>query len=278
MTTRKIHFLTFADTKMAPTLKRIKREAKESGFFDKLWCYNEKKLDKKFLKEHEQFFKDYPRGFGLWLWKAYLIMTTLNKINEGDILVYLDAGCEIHGSGKKRFGEYLTLLDKYSLIVYDHAGSYEYHHTKYDTLNFFNVLGRDDVFRTRQLQAGLMIMRKDVFTIGLMNEWYNVMNDNVHLIDDTPSNHVEHPEFRKHFNDQSVFSILCKQQGITWQRDGSSTGGRIYCLPVHECFPESEDWEAMSPYPFWSRHNKEFMGMTLWERFVHRCKMIMGKA
>lgn len=274
---RQVVFLSFADTRMAPTLKRIGREARESGFFDKILCYNEKKLDRKFLCEHKQFFKDYPRGFGLWIWKAYLIKTTLAKLNEGDILVYLDAGCEIHKSGEKRFREYIELLDTYSLLVYDHATSYEYQLSKYDTLAFFDVQDRDDVVNTRQFHGGLQVMRKDEFTVQLMTEWYSIMNEHVHLINDVPSGHAEHPKFQQHCNDQSVFSILCKLRGVTWSRDVVPTGKHIYVLPMGECFPVPEDWESMRPYPFWARHNTTFKGMSLWERFVHRINMVLNR-
>lgn len=99
-----IYFLSFATTNMAPSLRRIGKEARESGFFDKIYLYNEKNLDWQFRKSHRQYFRDYPRGYGYWIWKSYLISKIMReKMHEGDILVYLDAGCEIKSSGKNVF-------------------------------------------------------------------------------------------------------------------------------------------------------------------------------
>ena len=43
------------------------------------------------------------RGGGYWIWKLDIIKQAFSKIKENDIIVYLDSGCTLNKSGKKRF-------------------------------------------------------------------------------------------------------------------------------------------------------------------------------
>ena len=52
---------------------------KDTGFF-----YN---YDKEIFKE---------QGFGYWIWKPYIVYEKLKELNKNDILIYMDAGCEIY--------------------------------------------------------------------------------------------------------------------------------------------------------------------------------------
>lgn len=52
------------------------------------------------------------RGFGYWSWKPWSIHHVLQDMQEGDRLLYLDAGCHININGAKRFREYVDMLDR----------------------------------------------------------------------------------------------------------------------------------------------------------------------
>ena len=41
----------------------------------------------------------------------HIIKKHLDKINENDILIYVDAGCSINLSGQKRFNDYIKMLN-----------------------------------------------------------------------------------------------------------------------------------------------------------------------
>ena len=47
------------------------------------------------------------------------------KVKEGEFLVYLDAGCTLNPLGKKRFNEYISLLDnsEYGILSFQMSGN-----------------------------------------------------------------------------------------------------------------------------------------------------------
>ena len=117
------------------TLKRICNEAKDFDYFNEIIGLTEKDLieDDIFWNKNKEFILNSSKGYGYWIWKPYLINKELEKMNDGDILVYADAGCKINKNGKKRFLEYIELLNnnekKYGVISFQ-LDYEEYMYTK----------------------------------------------------------------------------------------------------------------------------------------------------
>lgn len=77
-------------------------EALNSNWFNSISVYGPQDLDDEFKTR----FKDIlnlPHGSGYWIWKVYIINRKLDEIKEGDILIYLDAGCTINKKGGTSF-------------------------------------------------------------------------------------------------------------------------------------------------------------------------------
>ena len=57
---------------------------------------------------------DNVRGFGYWSWKPEIIKQTLSdKWNDGDQLLYLDAGCNLNRSWQKiALSQYFDMLSQ----------------------------------------------------------------------------------------------------------------------------------------------------------------------
>ncbi len=73
--------------------------------FNKIYSFTEQDLinDSDFWNKHKDFILKNKRGYGYWVWKPYLISKILKEINDNDILLYLDAGCELNVNGKDYF-------------------------------------------------------------------------------------------------------------------------------------------------------------------------------
>src|SRR5689334_23544900 len=95
-----IHFLTFGGgpPNMKQAAQRVVAQARNSGFFDSCVSTSEEDLerDRDFQARHGAFVRDNPKGYGQYIWKPYLIGKTLDRLPEGDVLIYCDAGCEIN--------------------------------------------------------------------------------------------------------------------------------------------------------------------------------------
>ena len=101
----KSYFCTFADTRMSVSLHRIKHEAEQFNLFNGIFCFDENHLDKTFKTKHPEVCPD-VRGFGYWVWKPQIILQTLTKMDDGDVLLYADAGCHLNSKAIKRFIDY----------------------------------------------------------------------------------------------------------------------------------------------------------------------------
>lgn len=193
-------------------LNRISDELKKTNIFDEIiMCTdNDLKNDNEFWKKHSNFIENNKRGYGYWLWKPYLIMKTLEKMNYNDILFYLDAGCEITDysqNSNELLKKNIEKCDK-SNILYTDTGHNERMYTKMDLLNYMN-LNNDFIMNSNQNQATIIIIKKVDITMKFVKDWYNI-SCNYDLINDTPSLLENDITFIEHRHDQSVFSILLK--------------------------------------------------------------------
>lgn len=50
------------------------------------------------------------RGFGYWMWKPEVILRSLERIADGEVLLYLEAGCHLNPAGGARFSQYVEFV------------------------------------------------------------------------------------------------------------------------------------------------------------------------
>ena len=176
---RKFTFITFGGPKerFNHAVQRICNEAKQFEIFDEVYGYNDDDLkqDNNFWKKHGTFIENNSRGYGYWIWKSYLIQKKLNEIDEGDILVYADCGCELNLKGKPRFLEYIDLLDKnlknYGIISFQ----MEHLEKKYTKKIIFNWFDADDEIKNSgQCIGGIQIIKKNQHSVNIINEWVKI--------------------------------------------------------------------------------------------------------
>lgn len=190
--------------------ERLVRQMARTKLFDEEILYTDEYLknDSHFWNKHGNFIENNKRGYGHWLWKPYLIKITMDKMVDGDILLYLDAGCEIEQKNKdilKQFFEYVNTEQ----LIGSETHLPECQWTKMDVFTYFGAY-REDYFKSSQRQGGMNLFLVCHKTRSFVNEWYNTCC-NYHLIDDSPSIVPNHPWFRDHRHDQSIFSILFKK-------------------------------------------------------------------
>lgn len=258
-----IRFISFADEKLKPTLRRIGKEAKQSGFFDEIHLLNEKSFEREYLKRYRQWYADNPRGYGYWIWKPYFIRKELRTLKDGDVLVYLDAGCVINASAKERFCQYIMQLsESQPIICFDHISCLNEQYTKTDLIKYFSFNDEPLFLQSRQFMSGILVLRKCGKTLRFVDEWYDICHNYQNLVDDSPSLLPESEKFIEHRHDQSVFTCLCWKYGIK-------------ALSQIEVYPKGGDWLTMMSFPFWAKRNKEYRKSTIWVRLINRLKRLL---
>ena len=244
----RIHFISFADSKMFKTLLRIKQEAETSGFFNKVDIYTEQDFDPSFTERFGDFIRQNRRGYGYWIWKSYLINRKLSQLNDGDVLVYCDGGCTVNKYGKQRFHDYLQYVKESMLgIVCFTCGEPDGKYCKGDILDFYSCRSNVDIIKTQQIMSTLQIIRVCQNSRSFYHNMSVDIQNNLNLLDDSPSKSPNLPEFVENRHDQSFFSLLLKKNGEAKVLSGSE---------VDVWPPSPTNWRRMRKQPFLAMRNR----------------------
>ena len=263
-----VFFVSFADSKLRKSLKRIKRQARQFKCFRRIYVYDEKKLPRYGIKRIEEIMRltGSTRGFGYWSWKPVVILDVLNKIKQGDVLFYTDAGTHLNAKGEAIFLEYVDRAVKNDIWVTQLNDSFsDLSFTKKDTIDLFaKSLSDPDVLRSGQVQAGIIILVKNEYTCKVISEWNELMSaKNVHYFDDSPSILPNDPSFVENRHDQSLFSLLLKSN-------------HFYPETECQCYSETEEgWKKLAETePILVKRDKQW-GVGIWKTIKRRIKSIL---
>ena len=212
---QQIKFITFGShANYIDAGKRLCNQASSLKLFHEIQLYTFENLnsDPEFNDKHNEFVLKNKRGCGYWLWKPYLIHKNLENMKNGDMLLYLDCGCELDIRNKKKIAEMFHLVNKYKLIC--SSKHIECIWNKMDLLVELQML-QNEYLMTPQKEAGASVWLVCDETRKLAKDWYTIAcSNNYHFIDDTPSERPNINGFNEHRHDQSIFSLLVKKYGL----------------------------------------------------------------
>lgn len=146
------------------------------------------------------------RGGGYWVWKSAIIWNQLSVTNT-DYLIYSDA-CSMITEPVR--GIISRLPQSVFLVAFVMDEHWELMWTKGDVLDSLEC--NKQCRESGQFAATFSIWKVgDVRSHEFLRKWSN-FSLNPHMITDSPSQVENHAEFREHRHDQSIYSILVKQQ------------------------------------------------------------------
>lgn len=216
----KKYFLTFGGggKNYIDATIRLGNQIKQLELFDSIIIKTDRCLqqDLEFWSKHGNFILNNKRGCGYWLWKPYIILKLMEQMNDSDILLYLDSGCEVDYRSKDQFLSLFEKVQKDYIIGTNGLkhGWWEKEWNKKDLLLHMDMLN-DDILNSAQRQAGTNMYLKCDKTLNLVKEWYQIAcSDNYHYIDDSPSREPNLPSYKEHRHDQSIFSLLTKKYNL----------------------------------------------------------------
>jgi hypothetical protein len=129
----------------------------------------------------------------------------------------MDAGCTINPSGINRFKEYMEMLNNSDngCISFD-TYHQEKRYTNKEIFDYFDVDINSDIANSGQISATVIIFKKNINIINIVDLWFKTLNVNPLLFTDDYNNNPcnrERPEYIETRHDQSVFSIIRKLYG-----------------------------------------------------------------
>ncbi len=199
----KKYFITYGDERFADAKARLALEAMATGEFDEVFAYGPDVVGEQVRKSP---LWAEARGGGYWIWKPEVVLQTLNLVQDGDIVVYADAGCEVVAGGEWR--RYWKALETHDLIaqrLYQRNRNW----TRRALAAAFK--GASDRWLERsQVLATVVMLRKSPFTVRLIAEWRQLMLSHPELVRDvtTDERALEAKGFVENRHDQAVFSAL----------------------------------------------------------------------
>jgi hypothetical protein len=235
-----IHLITYGDSKYAETKERLHNQAYSLGWFDTVTSYGSEDLDYDF-KERFKNILEMPRGGGYWIWKPYIINKHLEKIDDDDILIYLDAGCYINPCGRDRFNEYIDMLIKSEegCISFQMTHHIEKKWTTKEIFEHFNIHSdSSDIIESGQIIATVRMFKKNANSINIISAWLNPLYQNPLLFTDHYNKSIKNIQsdiFVDNRHDQSVLSVVCKLyktivlEDETYFSDGFGSENSLKC-------------------------------------------------
>lgn len=238
------YLVSFATSNFYYAQHLLEQSALKNGI-DKTYSYSEKKIkDTEFYKENFAILSQ-PRGAGYWLWKPYLILETLKKVNDGDLIVYCDSGIKIVAPLDPLF----KICEKNNgILLFNTSEHKNKTWTKRDCFVLMNC-DQKEYWEGQQVMASFQIYKKSVLTLSFLEEWLKFAK-NPNILTDIPnvSGKKNFLDFIDHRHDQSILSNLAIKHKVTLYRDPTQWGNYL----------SSAELYVNSPYGTLLHHHRNY--------------------
>lgn len=211
--------------------QRLINQSEDFASIDARKAYSEKDLP----QEYYDLFSGIA-GYGFYSWKPYLIYAELLKLEPNDILVYVDAGCELNKAGIQRFDDYLSYTSKNDMFLFELQ-----HPNRYWTKNHPKLLGYPEHYFRNQLVATVVFVKNNEHSRKFIKSWLDLCAyENGLLLKNPEENEPQIKGFAKHRQDQSCLSVCAYLNNVA-------------TIPDETYFI---DWGVAQKYPILALRNK----------------------
>jgi hypothetical protein len=230
-----LHLIAFGGGSFAyrRSARRLSIQAEASGLFKTVTRITDKSFHRYCAlawHQHQDFMLSAEKGFGYWLWKPIIIQQRLSEIPLGDVLVYIDAGCELNlliKEPRDRMQEYVKLATQHGSLAMQMIEANERGllptEQSYSKAALISAVQPSKVtMAEQQLLAGIIFLKHDSQNKKFVQTWLATSTqDNYFLLTDS-QDQIESANFVAHRHDQSIFSLLYKEFGKYYIPDETS--------------------------------------------------------
>ena len=213
--------ITYTDHRMTISAQRCVDSMLMNGV-DEVKIYGPDDIDHYFYQANYCTLNQ-DKGAGLWLWKPYIIWTELLKLNDGDILIYSDAGVEFINDVR------LVINDMTGDLLTFEGTEPHIKWCKKKVLEFFHI-GEEEARKMVQLQSSVIYVKRSDRATIFISEWLRYCQ-NESLLNDVLE--VEYDDFIEHRHDQAILSCMGDIQRLWWSTDYKNNPGDTYLMFKH---------------------------------------------
>ena len=212
---KKIHIITFANKKFIQNYDDINHSFKKKGITKNditLYDLNWVKYNSNYYNDNKKIF-DSVRGAGYWAWKPLIIIDKLNKVSDGEIVIYQDCG---KGFIYKPFlfpKNILSLVEKNNFCCGVNIAEYGYNYkwSKPSLISKIYFGGKAFLDNSFQVQATWSFWKKVKESFDYLYKWRDICL-NYDNISDNRINDDKNCEFLiDHRHDQSINTLIANQ-------------------------------------------------------------------
>jgi len=163
-----------------------------------------------FYEENKGIFEE-AVGKGYFLWKPYILLDAMNKLDDGDIIMYCDTNDMFHPQLPQAV-EQLMGGDECLLLL---GGFPNKDWTKRDCFVYMDC-DSEDYWDVTQLEAGVCFWKVCDKSKQVLEEWLKYCTDRRILTDDdNVSGEEDFPTFQHHRRDQSILTNLAVKHELS---------------------------------------------------------------
>ena len=259
-----VHLVSFASSDYAPSLRRLTHQAEAMSRFASITTKTEKDLAPSFRAKFPQYLQHGVRGFGYWMWKPEIILRALERIPEGEVLLYMDAGCHLKPAGRARLSQYVdwTARSSSGLLAFQYRpfasapANYpieraesllDRHYTKREALEALEIDHQSPLLDDPAIAGGIIFAKKCSESMATLRLWREAVDKHPSAFTDELDRSVQDSSFRDTRHDQSIFSIRAKERGIETVS--------AYETWVPRTSGMRPDWNSLGRYPIHARRD-----------------------
>lgn len=195
--------------------ERVVAQARGFEDIDEAHGYTDMTLPAAYLAQASALIRQYPKGYGLWSWKPYLVYHELLALRDGDILVYVDAGCELNRAGRQVFNRYLSFAAEHDALFFELDYPQRFWTKRHPLLT-----GDAAHYFRNQIVGGIFFLRRCERTLGLAKAWKELcFRDDFSLLKDPVEGEAQIEGFNEHRYEQSCLSATVYAQGFATLAD-----------------------------------------------------------
>ncbi|TKB98626.1 FkbM family methyltransferase [Pedobacter cryophilus] len=199
---------------------RLNISAKEFGI-STIFSYDYNDLiPTDFYKKNSDIFSN-SKGLGYWIWKPFIILEALKKLNDGDVVIYSDCGIEIINNINPLID---ICLNKTDILLFQNS---DFNNKLWTKRDCFILMDCDNkkYWDGMHCDAAFCLFKKSDLSIKFIEEWL-LHSCNINVISSLPNICGENnfKEFIEHRWDQSILSLLAIKYNIELHRMPSQFG------------------------------------------------------
>jgi hypothetical protein len=203
----KIVLTTFSDINFAPSRAILVNSVPVGGKEIEVHDHDFEEIkESDFYKDNQNIFK-YKKGIGYWLWKPYIILQELQKLEKGDVLIYCDSEIKIIDS----LFPVIQLTEQQAIVLFGNCMDTNNMWIKRDCFVLMDC-DMSEYWFSPHCDAAFIILKKSDVAVSFVQEWLEYCK-NENILTDLPNScgkdNIE--GFIDHRRDQAVLSLMAQK-------------------------------------------------------------------